>query len=415
LEWLQHRDIFDARLHGIRSKQHFKEGLFMSDQWHYMRNGEQFGPISVHELSIMANNGQLVQSQMIWTEGMPAWLPAQNFWPLLISAAGAPPTFNAITHHPVSITEPAPFEPMYNPYSSTRQTRGSKSFVAGHSYNAPTINVNLPKRSSSLGIVSLILGIVAFIFSFIPFVGIVSALIGGIGLLLAFIGLIVALGRSGSGIGWPIGGGVLSGVALAIALLQGAVFSSIAHTQERNQATNQQVVGGGAMPISHSDARATTDTKEWAPAQNAVRQGDVQIRITSIEVATVKLKGNLGGETSRSEDAQLIIDLEVRNLSSSKKLDYCSWAGRDFGILRDFASVEDNFANSYKRIDFGLTMRPVNRAASDSVYPGKLITDELVFEVPVVNAEFLNLELPAENFGGQGMIRFRIPAPMIRR
>ncbi len=38
----------------------------------------------------------------------------------------------------------------------------------------------------------------------------------------------------------------------------------------------------------------------------------------------------------------------------------------------------------------------------------------LVFEVPVDTVSYLRLELPANNFGGTGMLRFQIPKSMIQ-
>lgn len=82
---------------------------------------------------------------------------------------------------------------------------------------------------------------------------------------------------------------------------------------------------------------------------------------------------------------------------------------------RDFATLRDNFGNSYKRIHFGIGTRVVDAVErSESLYPGKSLKDVVVFELPIDTAQYLNLELPAINFGGEGMIRFRIPHEMFR-
>ncbi len=62
---------------------------------------------------------------------------------------------------------------------------------------------------------------------------------------------------------------------------------------------------------------------------------------------------------------------------------------------------------------FSAMSKPEGRVDRESIYPGKAITDVLIFELPVENAEHLDLELPAENFGGTGMVRLRIPARMV--
>ncbi len=48
-----------------------------------------------------------------------------------------------------------------------------------------------------------------------------------------------------------------------------------------------------------------------------------------------------------------------------------------------------------------------------SIYPGDSFQEFLEFEPPVTNIEWLHLELPANNFGGVGMIRFEISANKI--
>jgi hypothetical protein len=104
------------------------------------------------------------------------------------------------------------------------------------------------------------------------------------------------------------------------------------------------------------------------------------------------------------------------NSNPTKELEYQSWSGKDFSFDRDYATIRDNFDNSYKRINFGLGSYPVGGIErSESIYPNKSLTDVLLLEAPLDTIEFLRLELPAKNFGGTGMLRLRIPKSMIRR
>ena len=59
--------------------------------------------------------------------------------------------------------------PLAPPTQVTRQVP-PPPIEPGHVAGVPSINVHLPRRSSSLGIVSLVLGIVAFLFCWIPLV-----------------------------------------------------------------------------------------------------------------------------------------------------------------------------------------------------------------------------------------------------
>jgi hypothetical protein len=153
---------------------------------------------------------------------------------------------------------------------------------------------------------------------------------------------------------------------------------------------------------------------EWASAESPVKQGDIQIKVTSVTVGQVLLTETIGDGEGRSKENLLSIGLEVTNQSETKKLDYRSWGGRaaSFGTR---TSLTDNFDNRYKVVSFGFSSKVKGATESDSVYPGKAIQDVLVFEEPVGKVEYLNLELPAENFGGTGMMRIRIPVSMIKR
>ena len=88
----------------------------------------------------------------------------------------------------------------------------------------------------------------------------------------------------------------------------------------------------------------------------------------------------------------------------------------DFGFGEEYATLTDDNENNYKRVGFGSSSTPVGGIQIiESIYPGKSITDVLVYEMPVDAAKWLRLKLPAQNFKGDGMLRFEIPASMIKR
>ncbi len=61
----------------------------MADQWYYAKNGQQLGPVNRDTLQDLATSGQLAPSDLVWTEGMPAWVPARST-PGLFPAAPTP-------------------------------------------------------------------------------------------------------------------------------------------------------------------------------------------------------------------------------------------------------------------------------------------------------------------------------------
>ncbi|MCI0378491.1 MAG: DUF4339 domain-containing protein [Gemmataceae bacterium] len=50
----------------------------MAKLWFYTREGQQTGPVSEAELKQLAANGVLKPTDMVWTEGMPAWVRAST-------------------------------------------------------------------------------------------------------------------------------------------------------------------------------------------------------------------------------------------------------------------------------------------------------------------------------------------------
>jgi len=337
---------------------------------------------------------------------------------ILIPASDAG-TLSDYTDAPMEAPPPkAPFDRKNRNQSSAGKSPQRDS---GPASSIPTINVNLQKRTSSLGVVSLILGVTAFLICWIPFIGMLSIPLSGLGLLLAVIGVCLAVARHGAGIGWPVGGGVVSGIALMVAFAQVAVISgaadAIQKSADNSNRTKQEIISpdgsGNAQSISRNNQTMANET-EWASAQNAVRQGDMQIQVVHVLTGKIPLRSNFDGTAEESDNDLLTIHIELKNISSTKKIGYQTWQGKDLSFTRDYATLQDNFGNGYKRVTFGFSTTLVGQTDVDSIYPGQKISDIIVFELPVGTIKYLNLELPASNFGGEGMIRLRIPVAMIR-
>lgn len=318
----------------------------------------------------------------------------------------------------------------------------------GHFRGAPVVNIAPPRRGNSLGIAALVLGILAFLICWIPVVNLLGVPLSGLGLLLGLIGLLVAFTRKGASIGFPIAGTAVCGLALFIAISMTGAFvgglkkasDELVKEAERRNATNQTAAAPVApKPAAPESAKPDIAPKpiadtapapippavtppsapkkpeiEWASAETPVKQGDVQVQVKGVRVGKVPLKERIGDSNGESKDVLLMIDIEVANVGETKKLDYRSWGGRasSFGTR---TSLTDNFDNKYKVVNFGFSSEVVGSVQSESVYPGKSIRDVLVFEEPIGKVEYLNLELPASQFGGDGMLRIRIPASMIQK
>lgn len=296
------------------------------------------------------------------------------------------------------------------------------------SQSAPqNVNVEVNRGASPLGIAALVMGIIGCLFAWIPFLGLLSIPIAGIGIILAFIGFIMALANKKTGFGFPISGGLVCALSLFIAFaITGGTAKSISDSMKEAEKTKQKEVPKGATSKSSETATEmaqpetyTSAPKEeagmekWTKASSAVRQANIQVEIVSVEVGQVPVK-TMFGDTRRSEDELLQIKLKIANISRNKKIDFDTWRGADFSFGRDFAALTDDNDNVYKRVSLGTSSRPIGGVTNESIYPGKSITDVLIFEQPIKAIKWLHLELPAKNFEGEGMIRFEIPRNMIK-
>jgi hypothetical protein len=150
-----------------------------------------------------------------------------------------------------------------------------------------------------------------------------------------------------------------------------------------------------------------------ASATDPVRLGGMQLRIVSVQVGQTPLQEKMFGEQLYTPETNLGIQVELTNTSSTWKTDYTTWVDASGSRKDSAATLRDNFGNHYYPVAFK-TIKPVGKTGTASLYPGQTINDFLVFERPIAAVRSLTLELPAANFGGQGLLRLQIPASMIK-
>jgi hypothetical protein len=74
-------------------------------EWFYAKNGQQQGPVSEQTLQQLAQSGQLLPTDMVWAQGLPAWQPAGQTAGLF---AGGPPPVPAT---PIGYATPGGYGP----------------------------------------------------------------------------------------------------------------------------------------------------------------------------------------------------------------------------------------------------------------------------------------------------------------
>lgn len=83
----------------------------MSDNWYWAKGQQQNGPAALEKLKELAASGELRRSDLVWTEGMSQWTPAEQV-PDLFPPRPAPAPE---TVPPPPAVEPAPGSPSPTP------------------------------------------------------------------------------------------------------------------------------------------------------------------------------------------------------------------------------------------------------------------------------------------------------------
>ena len=145
---------------------------------------------------------------------------------------------------------------------------------------------------------------------------------------------------------------------------------------------------------------------KWTKS-DTIRKGDVQISVIKLFARNRPVYGAGPEGFVVTKPAGLTMTVNVKNLSSTKKIDFTTWRLKASNVSKDYASLSDSSGNSYKQIVLGSVLQDTGDEAS--IYPGESFDDLIMFQVPVDNIQWLHIELPAANFGGWGTLRFEIP------
>lgn len=72
----------------------------MSDEWHLLQDGQQYGPYTGEQLLEFVQEGRIVRESMLWTEGMAEWAKASDVQGLFPAAPAPAPVAAAPAYIP---------------------------------------------------------------------------------------------------------------------------------------------------------------------------------------------------------------------------------------------------------------------------------------------------------------------------
>ena len=157
----------------------------------------------------------------------------------------------------------------------------------------------------------------------------------------------------------------------------------------------------------------TTTTTTTPPAAGALTLGHVRVAIKKVSVGKVPLKA-ADGSLTYSDESRLMIALRIENVSDKQQSGYNTWVP-DLDSARTVATLTNDLGNELKRVKFGFGNNVQGRTVLDTLSPGKVIGDLLVFEAPSANVRALKLVLPGANCGVKGAFEFDIDAAALAR
>jgi len=94
--------------------------VIMADEWFYSSKGQRYGPVSSEQLKQSAQSGQLLPTDLVWSQGAAGWLPAATVPDLFPSAASGDIHQSGSVSPPISPSPHVNYESL-TPATSARQ------------------------------------------------------------------------------------------------------------------------------------------------------------------------------------------------------------------------------------------------------------------------------------------------------
>jgi hypothetical protein len=270
-------------------------------------------------------------------------------------------------------------------------------------------------------------GSMAFFLASVPPLSYLTKPLSALGLVLALVASLVPAVRKQTSVVFPLAAGAL---CLVLVVLVGkwprlgtpAPPPPVAVPFGQKGMVANQPIGDG----------------DWVDAStHAVQKEDLRVRVLAARIGTVELVAQ-GKENSPpgqarprkydepvtdplarrkkvwSQDKQLVIRLQVTYQGALfRAIPYQTWADLVNVPSKHPPILTDTLKRPYAQKTYDAAWKVVGRVDGDTLTPGHMVNEVLVFPVPPAGVESLRLTLPAAAFGGTGEFHFLIPRGMI--
>lgn len=175
-----------------------------------------------------------------------------------------------------------------------------------------------------------------------------------------------------------------------------------------------------AVAVSTPEVQPTTAVSKTAkPESTTGRIGvgepytlsHIRVTVRKVSVGKVPLK-QTDGSIEYSKEPYLMVLLRIEHTGGKRQSPYNTWVP-DLEAAKTVAKLVDDTGVELKRMSLGFGNNVKDRTTLDTLTPGKVISDVLLFEVQKPKLTHLDLDLPGANCGVQGTFQFRIPATAI--
>jgi hypothetical protein len=414
----------------------------MANQWFLQHGGKQYGPLTSAQLKKLAGEGKIKPDSQVRLGAEGNWAPAarvQGLFPPTSSIDSLPPIVPVAA--PASTVRAQAIPPQAVPMAPPMASPLARATIGVGSPIGKAARVEKPALAGKLvGSIGLIFGILALATFWLPMLdrmmGWTGIVVGAIGLLLGIAGIVVAAVQGGSALYLNVATASSSLVGLVLTVVLGITTGMFSRPAAPFVEVPLQVVQQPApapQPIEPEPESAPPPEPVWTDAGEAIEQGPIRARVSSVTIEQVRLESLDLAQMKRSKPQPMLrVRVSIENLSADKIATVPGWnaaagalpsgvgdllKGSELGSQLESATatarLTDQAGNSFLQTPaIRLSTAQADLGASPSVRPGESVEKDLLFDPPLETSEYLRLELPAAGFGGSESLRFQIPRAM---